>query len=574
MKTPDNNPATRRGLSINTLLILSVVIVSLVPISILGFKVYDAAWENAWREVREKHQSLAKNLAAPLFSYINDRHIALSLIATQLARHKSSNDKTNTKRILAEGLTQLNRFESMILLDAQYRIIDYASSYPIDTRQFPRLKLADSDFLDIAFKADNISLSPVVLNPLNNRTTIFIAIPVTTDDTGKPTQLLLGELKIAVIEAMRAGIHFGQHGHSAIVDQLGRVIAHPNPDWMNDYIKDLSKLSIVQAMMNGETGVTEFYSPFKKQDMVAGFTAVPQYGWGIMVPQPKVEVSAQVDRLLRAELTWALAGLSIALIVGFSLAGWITRPINQLARAGRRLQEKNYQSRLPETPSYAPREIQQLGEAFGGAVSNLINSREELNTLNRSLQQRIDAATTELREANSKLEQLTKIDHLTKLSNRRHLEDAMLQLASRRQGDSQTICLLLLDIDGFKTINDEYGHPAGDAVLMQIGNILQQSLRNTDIAARYAGDEFVVLLRTGLEAGRTRANQLRKDIEEHVFLYNGKELHTTVSIGLISCEINSQCNDIEDVLRRSDEAMYEAKRQGRNRVAEISQDIP
>jgi diguanylate cyclase (GGDEF)-like protein len=286
------------------------------------------------------------------------------------------------------------------------------------------------------------------------------------------------------------------------------------------------------------------------------------------VPQPKSEVAAQVDRVLRAELTWAMAGLAIAIIVGFSLAGWITRPINRLARAGRGLQKNNYEYRLPRPRNFAPREIQQLGRAFGGAVKNLITSREKLDALNQSLQHRVDEATAELREANAKLETLAKIDHLTQLSNRRHFEDAMTQLASRRQGDCQSVCLLLLDIDRFKAINDEYGHAAGDAVLIQIGEILQQSLRNTDIAARYAGDEFVVLLRADMDAGRLRASQLRETIDQHPFVYEGKDLRTTVSIGLVSCEISSECDGIEAVLRRVDDAMYEAKRLGRNRVAE------
>ena len=100
-------------------------------------------------------------------------------------------------------------------------------------------------------------------------------------------QLLIGELKIAPIEKLRRGIRFGKGGHSAIVDNHGRVIAHPNPDWMNNDIVDLSNLPIVQKMMAGETGVTEFFSPFKKHDMVAGYTSVAGLGWGIMVPQPK-----------------------------------------------------------------------------------------------------------------------------------------------------------------------------------------------------------------------------------------------------------------------------------------------
>lgn len=558
------------GLSINTLLVLGFVVVSLLPISILGFKVYDAAWENAWREVKEKHQSLAKNLAAPLARYLDDRHLALSLLAEQLSQLDDATDSQQSTPLLEKSLKNLSRFHAVFLLDVDLRVINHASPYEVNSAIAPHFDLAEDRFLQTAFNSNSATLSPVVRNPFSGKTTLLIAQPLNPNADGIASQLLVGELKISVIEKMRAGITFGEHGHSAIVDQLGRVIAHPNPEWMKDSVKSLAKLDIVQSMINGDTGVTEFYSPFKKQDMVAGYTAVPVYGWGIMVPQPKIEVEAQVARVLRAELIWALTGLCIAVVIGFSMARWITRPINQLARAGRGLQENNYEYRLPRPRNFAPREIQQLGRAFGGAVKRLITSRQELDKLNQSLQQRVEEATLELREANSKLEELTKVDHLTQLANRRHFENTMLKLASRRQNDTQSVCLLLLDIDKFKIINDQHGHAAGDAVLIQIGQLLQQSLRHTDIAARYAGDEFVVLLRTDLDMCRQRAQQLREAIDQHHFVYDGKDLHATVSIGLVSCGINKECSGIEEVLHRVDEAMYEAKRLGRNRISEAT----
>jgi len=569
MSNNTSSTSAPRGLSIHTLLILSFVVVSLMPISILGFKIYDAAWDNAWREVREKHQSLAKNLAAPIQRYLDDRHIALSLVKKQLRLLPMGADIRQTHRLLTDGLGGLNDFQALFLLTADQTILDCASRYTIHEPTEQRFDFGDDDYFRRVTATGRPLLSPVVVNPLSGKTTLLVALPLGINSLKGGAAFLVGELRLEVIEHMRSGIHFGRHGHSAIVDGLGHVVAHPNPVWMDDSIKDLSNLSIVQKMMAGDTGVTEFYSPFKMEDMVAGYTAIPGYGWGIMVPQPRIEVQAQVDKVLRAELIWAMAGLTIALIVGFSLARWITRPINRLAAAGRGLQENNYDYRLPRSRDYAPREIQQLGKAFGGAVKDLITSRHELDTLNQSLQHRVDEATAELRTANAKLEQLAQQDHLTQLANRRHFEETMTSLASRRQGDPQTVCLLLLDIDRFKDINDQNGHGAGDAVLTQIADILQQSLRHTDLAARYAGDEFVVMLRADLAAGRQRAIQLREAIDAHPFVYDGQQLRATVSIGLVSCQINHDCCSVEDILRQVDEAMYEAKHQGRNRIAEM-----
>jgi diguanylate cyclase (GGDEF)-like protein len=559
-----------RGLPINTLLVLSFVVVALLPISILGFKIYDAAWEDAWREVKEKHQSLAENLAAPIDRYLNDRRIALSLLRQRLAQDDQAT-ASQTSLILADGLNYLSGFRAIFLLDAQRRLVNFASSYSLESGHFDKQRLGNDDFLDLALRSGKTIVSPVIVNPYTGKTTLYIATTL-SDDVQRSGRLLVGELKKQDIEVMRGGIRFGQQGHAAIVDLLGQVIVHPNTAWMDDGIKDLAHLSIVQDMMAGKTGVTEFYSPFTQQDMVAGYTTVPRFGWGIMVPQPKAEVEAQVQRVLYAELTWGLIGLALALIVALALARWITRPINLLATAGQQLHTSQFQSGLPNIQHYAPREIQQLNTALGGAVNELIASRTELAALNRSLQERVADATTELREANSQLEQLAKRDHLTQLANRRHFELAMANLATRRQGDQQDVCLLLLDVDKFKAINDQYGHAAGDAVLVQIGNILQQGLRRSDLAARYAGDEFVVLMRADLETGRQRAVQLREAIDRHLFQYEDQTLHATVSIGLASYDIgnNDDDVDIEEILRQVDEAMYQAKHLGRNRIAEAS----
>jgi len=135
-------------------------------------------------------------------------------------------------------------------------------------------------------------LSGIQTSPLDGKPTLILSQPV-KNKKGAIESVLISELRISLIENLRRNIHFGERGHSAIVDQNGRVIAHPNPDWMKS-MRDLSHLPVVKAMMAGKTGVTEFYSPFVKQNMVAGYTAVPGIGWGIMVPQPKSEVARQV----------------------------------------------------------------------------------------------------------------------------------------------------------------------------------------------------------------------------------------------------------------------------------------
>jgi diguanylate cyclase (GGDEF)-like protein len=563
--------AHNRGLSINSLLLLCFALIAVLPLSLLGFKIYDAAWDNAWREVREKHQLLAENLAQPISIYVNGQKTTLAITAN-LIRDSGFPSASSTEfvaQLLNEDQTLSRGLCGIFLLDRDKEIAIYKSEYRI-AKDFDKSIFRQMEFVDTAIRDRRATVSPVQINPLNGRPAIFIAQPVKSH--GNPdivSNVLIGELKTDLIERLRQGIQFGEAGHSAIVDNLGHVIAHPNPQWMGEPIKDLSDLDIVQKMMAGRTGVTEFYSPFVHQIMIAGYASVPGLGWGVMVPQPKAEVSRQVRQIVFAQFSWWLAGLAVALVMAHFLGRWITRPINDLAAAGNKLSREGFREDLPKLRSSAPVEVRQLADSFDAALRGLAASRSEVEELNQSLQKKIEEATNELREANMKLSVLAESDHLTKLANRRHFEQTMANLASRRQADTDNVCLMLVDVDHFKQINDRHGHGAGDMVLTHIAEILEHHMRQTDLAARYAGDEFIVLIRADEDIGRERANAIRKDIAGHKFHVDGKDLRVTVSIGLFIFNVAEYAHRTSQILSNVDAAMYNAKEHGRNMVEEF-----
>jgi len=562
----------KRGLSINSLLFFCFALIALLPVSLLAFKIYDAAWDNAWREVREKHQLLAENLAHPISIYINGHKTTLAITGNLIRdlNFPSTANVDSINYILQESLTLSEGLSGLFLLDKNKDVTTYKSEYPIDPA-FDKSVFSQFEFVETAILSNKSSVSPLIISPLNDKPAIYIAQPIISKDSPKVVQhVLIGELKIEPIEKLRQGIRFGEAGHSAIVDNLGHVIAHPNPDWMSNTIKDLSQLSVVKKMMAGHTGVTEFFSPFVKQTMIAGYTSVPGLGWGIMVPQPKAELDAQVRKIVYTQFSWGLLGLVFAIFTAHFIGRWITQPINELASAGNRLSKEGFfQTNLPKIRDSAPVELQMLAGCFGAAIRGLAASREEVDELNRSLQSKIKEATNELREANMKLSVLAKSDHLTNLANRRHFEQTVANLASRRQADSSNVCLLLVDVDYFKQINDQYGHSAGDMVLIQIAEILDHNMRQTDLAARYAGDEFIILIRASDEIGRERAATIRAEIAAHPFHIDGEDLQVTVSVGLFIFNIAEYAYNSEQIFRNVDTAMYQAKQAGRNTVEEF-----
>jgi diguanylate cyclase (GGDEF)-like protein len=124
----------------------------------------------------------------------------------------------------------------------------------------------------------------------------------------------------------------------------------------------------------------------------------------------------------------------------------------------------------------------------------------------------------------------------------------------------------MLDIDKFKNINDTYGHSIGDIVLVELSNILQKSLRKSDLICRYGGEEFVALLPdTNTENAMLVAEEIRKTIEEHKMVQDAQTIKCTVSLGVSEINI-SKDKTIEQVLNRADKALYKAKDAGRNRV--------
>lgn len=561
----DNN-----GLSINALLMLSFALIALVPVTILGIKIYNASWDNALREVKEKHQLLAENLSAPISIYVNSHMTSLSLAAHEIGEISGSDDvNAPIDAILSKHLQYAKGFSSIMLLNNKTEVLNFISDD--NDPDISRLKVFGThDFLNRVLIRNEPSISTVIINPFTKQPAIYIAVPIVTNNEQLKRKALVAELKIQPIEKLRQGIRFGLHGHSAIVDNVGNVIAHPNPEWMKDQIKNLSNLSIIKSMMAGKTGVTEFYSPFKKEDMVAGYTAVPELGWGIMVPQPKSEVESHVRQIIYAQFGWGIIGLVLAIITAHFLGRWITQPINALASAGHKLSKEGFHHNLPKIRDTAPVEVRQLSSAFSDAIHGLSISRSEVEELNRSLQFRVNAATTELRQANTKLSVLARSDHLTKLANRRHFEQTLMHMTSRREEDDSPISLLLVDVDNFKRINDQYGHAAGDRVLVQIADILDRNTRHTDLAARYAGDEFVILIHADAEIGRERAALIRSEIASNLFHFEKTNINVTVSIGLVTFNLADHKDTVDTVLKRVDEAMYSAKRSGRNRIAELS----
>ncbi len=192
------------------------------------------------------------------------------------------------------------------------------------------------------------------------------------------------------------------------------------------------------------------------------------------------------------------------------------------------------------------------------------------STTIRALSHLISVSVNELEAAQEELKSLSITDPLTRLYNRRYFSDASSTLFNLSLRHKKPLSLIMIDIDKFKNINDTFGHPNGDKVLIELANILQASLRKSDFVCRYGGEEFVILLpETDANNALLIAEEFREKIESCcITLENHQIVKFTISLGISQID-HSQDTTIENILKRADEALYVAKNEGRNKVASL-----
>ena len=216
------------------------------------------------------------------------------------------------------------------------------------------------------------------------------------------------------------------------------------------------------------------------------------------------------------------------------------------------------------------RSLQTYAEILDQANQELEQANRTYEQLNRDLlaaNKRAEELARSLKQANEKLQRMASVDELTGLYNRRYFEEFFSREFSRCRRYQRPMACIILDIDFFKKVNDTYGHLQGDSILKELGERLLGMLRVSDVAVRYGGEEFVVLLpETGLYAARITAEKLRRAVETTEFRYRpGEGLAITISLGIAAFDGQHGAESHTDLLAQADAKLYRAKETGRNR---------
>ncbi|MED4783322.1 sensor domain-containing diguanylate cyclase [Brevibacillus choshinensis] len=312
-----------------------------------------------------------------------------------------------------------------------------------------------------------------------------------------------------------------------IVGSNGHVLFHRDKSRIGE---DISANQVVQKLMLNQNGREEMVN-LRGEALLAGYVKVPTNGWGVVVVSPISVVSEQLNAQLKAILLYTLPPFVLVMLVVIMLARRLARPFVSLANLVGKMGSEKVE--IPDGKRHWNREADLLTEAIRYAVGEITKQTEQLTQ---------EAMT----------------DPLTGLTNRRTLE----AIIHRWLKEKTPFSIVIMDIDKFKTINDTYGHQAGDEVLKHFAKIIVSSTRPDDVCCRFGGEEFIALLPHANSAVAYHvAERIRSTLEK-----SATPVGETITVSQGISHYPSHSNSAEELIHLADQALYKAKESGRNRT--------
>ncbi|MBA4141612.1 MAG: diguanylate cyclase [Nitrosospira sp.] len=376
--------------------------------------------------------------------------------------------------------------------------------------------------------------------------TLSIAVPVLSYG-----DVLMGAL-VAVLDLRDMQPHLKSKkspppGEVLLLDSEGRTLVSSSAN-----VRELMQLdAALLRSLGAQPESSMAFQGLTHQHVIGLADVVTERSITILAERDRAEVYGTWIKLRNIFLALVAAMVVIVAAVAFHLGRSIVVPLQRLIRAADRIAGGDLDVRLNAARND---ELGHLTRVFNEMADRLRRTHAEIMAANEAMHQQ-----------NQMLARLSITDSLTGLYNRSKLDSILTDQLARFNRSERPFTLLMLDIDHFKTINDTCGHVAGDEILTAVAHILLQSIRSIDFAARYGGDEFIIILaETSAEPALKTAERIRSEVEDMRYVVNGSSIVVTVSIGIVE----SQPDDVTATLMfaRADAALYEAKRAGRNRA--------
>lgn len=498
--------------------------------------------------------ALVPALIISLVSYAQSRRALTEKIEQELLT-TASQAAREADVWLKERLYELRVFaNSSIVLDAiagggrQGRLAEYLNSVQARFADYGELQLLDTRGTLIGSSATHArpvrlpegwgksfeSSRRLVGEPYWDETAkqvvINLGVPVQRGNAGVSGALVARANFASLGQALRS-FDTRVVGHVYLATEQGMLIADSSGGSDGGQTKNLAP-EIANRLLAAAGHLVE-HRDDKGVEAVGSAQRLTQAPWFAAADMSAADAYRQAIRL--RNLAVAVIGIVLVVIaaVAYWLASLVARPLGRLTGAAAKVAAGDLSVGLP---AGGRGEVGYLTQVFNTMIESLRHNREELERLSRT-------------------------DSLTGLGNRRHLLSLLPQEIERSRRSTQPFSILMLDVDHFKKYNDDYGHQAGDNVLVRVGTVLRNAIRPYDCAARYGGEEFLVVLSgVALDDARECGERIRKRVRAEQI--DGGPM--TVSIGVAEYPAHGDTEDA--IIGQADAALFRAKRAGRDRV--------
>lgn len=509
-------------LDLRRLILLLTLATALLTLANTFYASYLVQQDLLIQESLESNRVYAVKLAASTEHFLAGTRQQLAYSASLLPGQMQDEERLN--REVDRLRLQTASFNSVFVVDASGKVL---ASSPQTLQQVG--KTVQSHGALQALSERRPLISAPYISALGNLV-VFISQPI-HDRQGNYLGYVGGSIYLQqhnILNTLLGEHHYKDGSYLYVIDRDRRLIYHPEAARIGEVVHGNP---VIEDVIRGQDGSRRLINS-RGVDMLAGYAPVPSTGWGIVSQRPTASVMAKLRSLMLGVLSNAVPFSLLSLLAIWGLARMVSQPLRQLANTAQHLDSPTASEQIHRVRSWYY-EAAQLKRAL---LAGLALLQQKIGQLN--------------------LDTLT--DPLSGLLNRRGLQVALEQWV--RGG--QPFAVLALDIDHFKLINDNHGHEAGDRAIRHFAQLMRDCSRRDDVLCRSGGEEFVMLLPgTSLDSACQVAERLRQRTESATA---PDGIRFTLSVGVAHWP--DSAHEVDSVLQLADQALYRAKREGRNRV--------
>jgi diguanylate cyclase (GGDEF)-like protein len=508
--------------------------------------------ENEQQLVTKTLSDGAKSIADVANVFINQHKRIIALAAYQLSKTPAVAQK---QQLLLDIHHNIDDFNTMLIAD---RAGDIVQASPLVLmpmlQQMAENNVQDKHYFQHAIAGSRVYVSPVFQEPgFGQDVLLAISAAIFNDQETEPIGVVQGTLKANIAQQLSLAKLGEQDVSIVIIDQQNQVV-FASPELGLSALSQFYYQNVRDSLPTQQISLphSDAQYLFAKQAMVEQWQVFALMDGGVIINN--------IERQFIGIFLILAVTLCISTLVAFSFSQRLTKPLQFILQ---QIKQHDQKSSDKLAPLYmdSTREITQIYE-------ELKSDKRQVYEYQTLLEQKVNQRTAELKDANQKLQQLAMRDGLTGAFNRYYLDENFSVIQKTAQRHHGTLAVVMLDIDHFKKLNDNYGHLTGDQCLIKLAKLIhQQFARETDTLIRFGGEEFMLLL-PDISAPKlhTMLESLRTTIAEHVFYSTEhQEFHFTVSMGALIAMADFS-HEMRKWVKIADDALYSAKDSGRNIV--------